>query len=107
MHRYGSSMAMKYKIEYISTFHADILLVNEILAEYTRKASRIFAKMDKAIANLQDMPEMYPRYPDAPSYHYIVVEDYLVFYKVKKQARLVEIRRLIYSRMDIPALMQE
>jgi len=97
---------MKYKIEYISTFHADILSVAEFLAEYPSKAARIFAKIDKTILSLADMPEMYPIYPDVPSYRFIVVEDYLVFYKVKKQDGVVEIRRLIYGRMDISAKIQ-
>ena len=33
-------MAMKYKIEYISTFHTDVLNVMEFLAEYPNKAAR-------------------------------------------------------------------
>jgi len=97
---------MRYKIEYISTFHADILSVTEFLAEYPSKAVRIFAKIDKIILSLADMPEMHPIYPDVPSYRFIVAEDYLVFYKVKKQDGVVEIRRLIYGRMDISAKIQ-
>jgi plasmid stabilization system protein ParE len=100
-------MAMKYKIEYISTFHADVLSVNEVLAEYPSKAFRIFAKIDKVLWNLIEMPEMYPVYQDVPSFRFIVVEDYLVFYKVKKPGRIVEIHRLLYGRMDIPAHIQE
>ena len=100
-------MAMKYKIEYISTFHADVLSVVEFLAEYPSKASRIFEKIDKLIPTLEDMPEMYPSYPDVPSYRFIVVEDYLVFYKIKMQDRLVVIRRLVYGRMDMPARIME
>lgn len=51
------------------------------------------------------MPEMYPVYPDVPAYRFIVVEDYLIFYKINKDDGVIEIRRLIYSRMDIPAHM--
>ena len=93
---------MMYKIEYILTFHTDILPIAEFLSEYPSKAARIFAKIDKIIPHLANMPEMYPIYPDVPSYRFIVVEDYLIFYKVKKQDGIVEIRRLIYGRMDIP-----
>jgi plasmid stabilization system protein ParE len=100
---------MKYKIEYISTFHTDVLSVAEYLEEYPKKAARIFAKMDRAIKNLEDMPELYPIYRDIPSFRFIVVEDYLVFYKVKKKGKggIVEIHRLIHGRMDIPAHIQE
>ena len=96
-------MDMKYNIEYISTFHVDMLTVARILDEYPEKAARIFAKAEKFIKPLVDMPEMYPIYPDAPSYRFFAVEDYLVFYKVKKRERIIEIRRLLYGRMDIPA----
>ena len=97
---------MKYRIEYISTFHSDILSIAEFLSEHPSKAARIFAKIDKIIPNLEDMPEMYPIYPDIPSYRFIAAEDYLVFYKPKKQDGVVEIHRLIYGRMNIPAHMQ-
>jgi len=100
-------MAMTYRIEYISTFYEDILAVNEFLVAYPRKAVRVFAKADKAISILETMPELYPIYNDVPAYRAIVIEDYMVFYKVKKQDRLVEIHRLIYGRMDIPIRLQE
>lgn len=98
---------MKYKIEYISTFHADVLSVVEFLEEYPSKAALIFAKIDIILINLGDMPEMYPVYQDAPAFRFITVEDYLVFYKVRKRGRTVEIHRLLYGRMDIPAHIQE
>ena len=96
---------MKYSIEYISTFYADIRSVADRLSAYPSKASRIFSKIDKIIPPLAHMPEMYPVYPDVPAYRFIVVEDYLIFYKINKDDGVIEIRRLIYSRMDIPAHM--
>jgi len=70
---------MKYRVEYISTFHADISTIAQMLKDYPSKASRIFAKADKCLQLLRDWPEAYPVYPDAPSYRYIVIEDYLIF----------------------------
>ena len=97
---------MKCKIEYISTFRGDLLSVVEFLEEYPSKASRIFSKLDKSIANLREMPEMYPVYPYALSYRFIVVEDYLAFYKFKEREELVEIHRLLPGSMDIPSHLQ-
>jgi plasmid stabilization system protein ParE len=96
-----------YKIEYISTFYNDVAFIAEILSEYPQKAARIFQKIDKSLLNLIKMPEMYPVYHDVPSFRIIVIEDYLVFYKVKKRDKLVEIHRLFYGRMDIPAHLAE
>jgi len=93
---------MKYDVEYISTFNTDILSAIEFLEEYPTKAARIFAKIDKALMLLAETPEMHAVYSDVPSFRYIVIEDYLVFYKVKKLNRIIEVHRLIYGRMDIP-----
>ena len=100
-------MGMSYKIEYISTFYSDVQAVTNFLVEYPNKAARIFAKAEKSISNLKEMPEMYPVYMDVPSFRFIVVEDYLVFYKYNKECEIIEIHRLLYGRMDIPDHMQE
>ena len=98
---------MRYKIEYISTFHTDIQSVEKQLAAYPRKAARIFAKADKSISSLDEFPEMYPVYKDVPGFRCIVIEEYLVFYKFIQESGIVEVHRLLYGRMDIPAYMQE
>jgi plasmid stabilization system protein ParE len=98
---------MKYRIEYISTFHAGILNVTAFLAEHTRKAAHIFEKIDRILGNLVKMPEMYPVYQDVPAFRFIVIEDYLVFYNVKKQNGIIEIHRLLQGSMDIPTRVGE
>ncbi len=98
---------MKYRIEYLSTFHADVLAVTAFLAEHPKKAARIFEKTDRIFAGLGEMPEMYPIYQDVPAFRFIVIEDYLLFYKVKKQNGIIEIHRLINGHMDIPAYVRE
>jgi len=97
---------MDYRIEYISTFYADVQSVREFLADFPNKAARIFSKADKIILGLKTNPEMFPIYQDVPSFRFIVVEDYLIFYKVKHEEELVEVHRLIYGRMDIPTVIQ-
>jgi len=98
---------MSYKIEFIATFHSDVHTVVDFLSAYPIKVARIFAIADKSISNLKEMPEMYPVYLDAPSFRFIVVEDYLVFYKFIREIGIVEVHRLLYGRMDIPEHMQE
>jgi len=92
---------MRYKLEYISTFHADVLNVINILSDYPKKAERIFSKLDKILGKLAYMPEMYPVYEGLPIFRKITVEDYLVFYTIKKPDRLIEVHRLIFERMDV------
>jgi addiction module RelE/StbE family toxin len=94
-------MDMVFKIEYISTFHFDVLDVVSSLADYPQKAKRIFEKLDGKLLTLADNPEMYPIYEDFPDFRRIVIEDYLVFYTVNERDGIIEIHRLIYGRMDI------
>ena len=96
-------MGMNCKIEYISTFYTDVKSIIDFLADYPNKAARIFSKADKSISYLNEMPEMYPIYLDIPLFRFIVVEDYLVFYRFIEERNLVEIHRILYGRMDIPA----
>ena len=92
---------MMYKIEYISTFYADVLNVVNNLEEYPQKAKRIFERLDKILKGLGQTPEMYQIYEDFPIFRKIIVEDYLVFYIVNKRDKIIEVHRLIYARMDM------
>lgn len=99
-------MGMNRKIEYLSNFHTDVKSIINFLADYPNKAARIFSKVDKSISYLNEMPELYPIYPDIPLFRFIVVEDYLVFYRFIEERNLVEIHRILYGRMDIPAYLK-
>ena len=79
---------MKCKVEYISTFHLDIQSIQDFLADFPNKAARIISKTDIALLNLVEMPEMYPVYQMIPEFRFIVIEDYLVFYKFKQNEDL-------------------
>ena len=95
-------MGMNCNIEYLSSFYSDLESITNFLSDYPKKAERVFQKADKSIGYLKEMPEMYPIYPDIPLFRFIVVEDYLVFYRFIEELNLVEIHRMIYGRMDIP-----
>ena len=92
---------MTYKLEYISTFHADISNLAENLHEYPAKAKRIIETLDKKLEALAQSPEMYQVYDDFPIFRRMPVEDYLVFYIVNERDRTVEVHRLIHGMMDI------
>jgi len=96
---------MAYRIEYISTFHRDVLDAVVFMEDYQQKAKRIFEKLDKKLSSLVENPEMYPIYPDFPEFRRIIIEDYLVFYVVKVYEEVIEVHRLINGRMDISALL--
>ena len=92
---------MRYKIKYSPSADRDLLAIYDILEEYPQKRLRIFLKLDDYLDKLTYMPKMYQAYEDAPEYRRIVIEDYLVFYKVDETNRTIEIHRILYGRMDI------
>ena len=92
-------MAIKYRIEYISTFYFDVLDVESNLKEYPQKAKRLFEKLDSKLLYLVEHPEMYPIYDDFPAFRRVVIEDYLVFYSINDN--IIEIHRLICGRMNV------
>ena len=95
-------MGMSCKIEYLSSFYSDVKSIIDFLSDYPKKAERIFQKAEKSIGYLNEMPEMYPVYQDIPLFRFIVVEEYLVFYRFIEERNLVEIHRMLNGRMDIP-----
>ena len=96
---------MKYKLDYISTFHMDVWQVTDSLKEYPQKAVRIFSRLDKILGLLVDMPEMYPVYEPFPMFRKITIEDYAAFYTINEETKLIEVHRLLYGRMDMPRRM--
>ena len=91
---------MSYKIEITPSFDLDLAEMDFILYEYPQKAGRIIEKIDKALSMLVEMPKMYPVYEDFPDFRKIVIEDYLVFYLVNEEKKVIEVHRLIYGKMD-------
>jgi mRNA-degrading endonuclease RelE of RelBE toxin-antitoxin system len=51
--------------------------------------------------NIVYLPYMYEAYGDNPSYRRMVVSDYLVFYKVNDEKRIIAIHRVLYRARDI------
>ncbi|MCL2171877.1 MAG: type II toxin-antitoxin system RelE/ParE family toxin [Defluviitaleaceae bacterium] len=97
-------MDTKFKVEITPAFESDLRRFEHNLEAYPRKIARITAKIHKSLLLLHAMPLIYPVYLDVPKYRKIVIEDYLVLYTVDKRKNLVEVRRLLYSRMNIPDL---
>jgi len=98
---------MAYKIEYISSFHRDVLEVVAYLEDYQQKAKRIFEKLDNRLIKLVENPEMYPVYMDFPEFRKIVIEDYLVFYMTKEQDEIIEVHRILSGHMDLITLLND
>ena len=93
---------MKYKLTYLPIFNRDILQISKALADYPKKARRIFQEMEKKLLALEDMPYLWAVYSVNPKYRQMVLEDHLLFYLVDENECKVRVYRVLYDRVDIP-----
>lgn len=93
---------MKYKVSYLPIADSDIIRIDAALSDYPSKAKRLFQEIESKVADLEDMPYMWPVYHLKPEYRCMVLEDHLLFYKVDEDDHKVRIYRVLYSKMNIP-----
>jgi len=92
---------MKFKVTYLPIFNSDILRITEVLADYPKKAKRIFKEMEKKLLMLEDMPNMWAVYHANPKYRQMILEDHLLFYFVDEDERKIKVYRILYEKMDV------
>ena len=92
---------MRYKTIYLPVANRDIIRIDDALAEYPNKAKRIFQEMESKVADIEEMPLMWPAYQAKPEYRRMILEDHLLFYKVDEGELEIKIYRILYDKMDI------
>lgn len=98
---------MEYKVRLLPKANVDLVEIDANLADFPQKARRLFLALDKQLALLREMPQMYPVYEDVPAFRKMVVLDFLVFYTVDDAAREILIHRMRPGRMDYYETMSE
>jgi len=93
---------MKYKLVYLPKSLEDRTAIRDYLSQfYPGTAKKFFTMLRKSNARLRDFPLSCPIYEDNPKYRKLVVGDYLVFYTVNEDAKLIEIRRILHGSRSI------
>jgi len=64
-------------------------------------AKRLFDKIRSNMELVKGNPYMYKSYDGRPQFRRMVVDDYLVFYKVNEEERAIEIHHILHGMMDI------
>lgn len=100
-------MATKYKIQFTAKAHADLRrLFNYISKELYAPiaAKRVMSAIEDGIRNLADFPLSSPMIDDSflakKGYRKLVVESYIVIYKVSESKSTVIIHRIINAKLD-------
>ena len=101
-------MEQNYKVRIYPAAERDLLEIVEYLNTLSPQvALKYYDLLTEQIASLSSMPERCPRPKDlaliAKGYRYLIVKDYLVFYKVVGDT--VQIHRILYGRRDYQALL--
>ncbi len=101
---------MTWKIEYTDKALRDLKEIYEYIAFILcvpETAGKQVLRLENAIRKLDNMPEMFRVYEEEPwksmNVRFFPVDNYLVFYLIKKEISTVSIVRIIYGGRDISA----
>ena len=101
-------MERKYKVLIYPAAEQDLLdIIDYLNALSPQAALKYYDMLTEQIGSLSSMPERCPKPKDlalmAKGYRYLVVKDYLVFFKVVGDT--VQVHRILYGRRDYQALL--
>jgi len=93
---------MSYRLRYLEDTVKDRAHIKEYLSQfYPDSAKKFFALLKKKTHRLNKFPYSCPIYEDDPDYRVLVVDDYLIFYMVNEDIKIVEIHRILHGSRDI------
>ena len=93
---------MIFKVVYLPESKDDIKEARKYLSQFYASTSKKFtALLKKRINNLKSNPFICQPYDKRPSYRRLIVNDYLVFYKVDENKKIIQIHRVLHGSCDI------
>ena len=93
---------MKYRAKYLETARHDRDAVKAYLGQYPSIAvQRLFDKVKSKMELVKINPYMYEVYARRPQFRRIVVDDYLVFYKVIEESKIIEVHHILHGMIDV------
>ena len=93
---------MKYKARFLITARYDREAIKAYLNHYSLiAAKRLFDKIKSNLELVKENQYMYKAYKRRPQFRIMTVEDYLVFYKVREEEKIIEVHHILNSTMNI------
>jgi len=93
---------MKYRVKYLITARQDRETIKAYLDQYSATAAkRLFDTIKKKMDHVKENPFIYEAYERRPQFRRMVVDDYLLFYKVIEKDSLIEVHHILHGMMDI------
>ena len=101
----GVNMDLNYELDYLPDADQDLEGISEYLSQfYESTFPNFMLALHRQIGNLRAMPNMGMRYK---RFRRLVVSDYLVFYKVDDEKRLVTICAILHGAQNFEARLPE
>ena len=98
---------MTYKIKYLPLAVQDLNDIARYLSGfYPKTASRVLKELREKITKLGDTPKMCEAYHLDPAYRRMVVDQYLVFYRVNDEIKTVEVHRVLRGAWNLPQYLE-
>jgi len=93
---------MKYRVNYLITAKHDREIIRAYLGQYSvTAAKRLFGMIKTKMDHVKENPYIYEAYERRPQFRRMVVEDYLLFYKVNEEDSIIEVHHILHGMMDI------
>jgi len=96
-----------YDVQFMDMAYEDYNAIYEYLSQfYPGTPGKFLAELEKCTATLEHSPFAFEVYEPVPQYRRIVVQSYLVFYKVIDESRKVEIHRILHGARNIKNILR-
>ena len=99
---------MAYDVKLLSLAETDIDEICKYLSQfYPGTPGRFLDVLEENFINVSLNPYMYPIYEYNKEYRKIVTGDYLVFYKIDKENKLVKVYRILHGKRNINTILNK
>jgi len=97
-----------YNVEYLPLANTDIIEAEIYLYELNPAAvDKLTEAIDEKIGNIIVHPLMYPVYKHDERFRFVVLPyEYLLFYHVNEDSKILTIHRILRGMRDIPNVLQ-
>ena len=96
---------MEYTVLILNPAADDLETIKSYLEQFSGDApERILRKLTQQMKGLRILPNRFPQYLKNPAFRRMVVEDYLVFYKVFEDINMVKIHHVLHHSRNIEKL---
>jgi toxin ParE1/3/4 len=94
---------LKYTVRFSPFAKEDKKNITTYLSKfYPETPNRFITSLEEHIENLKDNPFIYPEYIENTEYRRMLVNNYIVFYKINDAKKQIDIYRILRATWDLP-----